>query len=116
MGMMIKKKYGLQFEKITDKEFDYISYSCSPTPSIPGSGFLALLLDMVSDEEPEFLLEEIDAALNEKEFEEYYFPNNAQGNNGVHISPPNAIIKEAFALPLTELKILLEEWIDFINA
>jgi len=112
--MAIKEEYGLSFERL--KVVDWgLTYTCSGSSSIEGSGSLALLLDMLSDNEPQFLLDEVELAITGGSYEEYYSPDGAQGHNGVRIVSPNAIINGTFTMPLTELKLLLQEWIAFVE-
>jgi hypothetical protein len=113
--MTKREQYGLRFERIKSDGFSAY-FSCSPSSNINGSGELALLLDLLSDNEPRFLLDEVQLAITGGVFEEYYSPDNAQGYNGVRLAPPNAIIHNSFTIPLIELKALILEWITFVES
>ncbi len=107
--MVIKEKYSLSFQKINwDSR---IRYSCfSANNSINGSPQLANLLDVLSDREPDGLLEEVNLALIGGDYE----PDMSSVDT-IRITPPNAIINDSYTISLIELKQLLEEWIEFVK-
>ncbi|MGE8528089.1 MULTISPECIES: hypothetical protein [Chryseobacterium] len=110
--MTQKQKYSLEFVKIKHPEFSdsYISNSSS---NIPGSGILSDLLTILSNREPQYLLDEINLALNGGNYEEYYTPDGGISGS-IKISPPNVSIN-GFIIKLSDLKQLLQEWIVFIK-
>lgn len=71
-------------------------------------------MEVLSDRDSLGLLEEINLALNGNYFEEIYRPDGSSVDK-IEITPPNAIINESFTISLIELKLLLEEWITYIN-
>ena len=96
-----------------------IRYSCNPairtaTPDI--SFHLANLLDTLSNREPHLLLEEIVNAINNKEFEEFYSPDNSPISDSIQLVPPNVVLNQLVTIELTDLKSLLEEWIQFCKS
>lgn len=91
-----------------------VYYSCSRWGESKESFYLARLLDESHRIESVALLEEINNALNRKEYEAY-FPLNVSSVN-VEIAPPNIILENELAFPLSEMKLLLEEWIRFCKS
>lgn len=112
--MSKREQYKLNFEKLKLDNSYYRYGSSSSDNSINGSLVLANLLDVLSDREPNGLLEEIELALNSGDFEEVYRPDGSSADK-IEIIPPNAIINESFTIALVDLKILLQEWIEFIE-
>lgn len=112
--MTKRELYRLNFQKLNIQNWG-IRFTCTSfSPSTSGSPQLAMLLDVLSDREPDSLLEEIESALNGDDFEEIYRPDSSTVDK-IEIIPPNAIINESFTISLTELKALLEEWIEFVD-
>ncbi|MDQ1160622.1 hypothetical protein QE422_000990 [Chryseobacterium sp. SORGH_AS 447] len=98
--MMQKDKYLLEFIKIKSSKCGD-TYICKGN-SIPGSYILGHFLTILSDREPHYLLEEIQLAMNNRQYEEYYSPDGA-----IHITikiiPPNIEIDD-FKMKLSEMK------------
>lgn len=111
--MNIKKKYNLEFIKTKHPEFrDF--YTCrNNTPTCPGSYILSFLLTGLSQCESECFLEEIEASLNSRYYEEDYVLD-WDSSTQIRILPPNVKINE-FVISLSDMKQLLEEWIRFIK-
>ena len=57
----------------------------------------------VSDKEPDLLLDEINLALNNGDYEEYYSMDGS-GVDTIRIAPPNAIYNNYYTISLAELK------------
>lgn len=117
--MTKREQYGLRFYKITspgDQDF----LACNFNHSIDGSVGLGLLLESLSDTEPTNLLEEVISAINNAQYEEDYI---LDFNSSIWIEflPPNARIHymgglHHYDIPLINFRLLLEEWIDFIQS
>jgi hypothetical protein len=110
--MSKKDQYKLNFSKV--KIDNRIHYGCSRWGDLPESPYLSELLDHLANIEAEGLLEEINNAIANKDFEEYYSLDVSPIS--LRISPPNIFINEIVEFPLSELKILLEEWIAFCKS
>lgn len=113
--MKKSEQYRLWFSKSQASD-GRVRYSCYPairTTTSDESYYLAGLLDLLSDSEPKYLLEEIENALNNKYFEEYYSLDHSGPDDSIQILPPNVILNNSFSISLIELKLLLEEWILF---
>lgn len=113
--MTKREQYKLNFEKLKIDN-SYYRYGCvSSNTTINGSPQLANLLDVLSDREPDGLLEEVNLALTGGDYEEYYSPDMSSVDN-IKITPPNAVINNSFTISLIDLKKLLQEWIAFIES
>ena len=111
---MLKEQYGLSFLKKYNNIHNFVNYACIPNLEIQGSSILAELLVSLSNVEPESLLEEVNHAIIGIDFEENY---NLDQSSDVWVvfSPPNAVISNRYTIPLNDLKVLLEEWIVFVQ-
>ena len=95
--MTKREQYKLNFEKLKIDN-SYYRYGCvSSNTSINGSPQLANLLDVLSEREPDGLLEEINLALIGGDYEEYYSPDMSSVDI-IKIIPPNAIISHSLKL------------------
>jgi len=76
------------------------------------------ILDRLSKAETEGLLDEIDNAINGTYYEQYFSLNNsiASDDDGIEIAPPNVIFNNALPIPLADAKMLIQEWLDFLNS
>lgn len=111
--MTKKEQYSLKFVKIKDS-VNSDTYLCQGDFSVQGSLKLAHLLSILSNREPQYLLEEVNLALSNGDFEEYYLPD-ASVTDVIRIVPPNIIVN-GFTITLLNLKQLLQEWIAFIES
>lgn len=107
--MKMSKKYGITFKKIILK--NYSGFKCEYS-TIPGSYCTADLLETFRVEAP-YLLAEIETILKGEHYDEIFLPDF--GFSELRFDPPNAIFNNDFMIPLVELKILLEEWIEFMK-
>jgi hypothetical protein len=115
--MSRKDKYKLVFSKVVSKTSFRVRCFCESTISDNTSDELATLLNVISDREGEFLLEELNLALSGGDYEEFYTPDGVvMTNDGVQITPPNVIINDSAELPLSEFKLLVEEWVEFCKS
>jgi hypothetical protein len=110
--MSRKQQYNLVFSKLTVQGY-FDSFLCTQVGESAEAHALSNLLYALGRLEGPSLLEELDNALNNRPFEEYYSPDNANFSDGVQIIPPAAIINQQVEVPLTHLKELIEEWIAF---
>ena len=111
--MTKREFYKLQFSKIKTTGYSD-SFICIGSNTVVGSLQLANLLDVLSDREPDSLLEEIELTINGGYYEEIYRIDGSSVDK-VELMPPNAIINDDFTIALTDLKELLEGWIQFIS-
>lgn len=113
--MSKRQQYNLTFSKITTSGFSD-SFVCTRAVKTTEALVLSGLLNSLGEREGPQLLEEIEHALNNLPFEEYYTADGVILSDGVQIIPPNAIISQQIQLSLIELKSLIEEWVEFINS
>jgi len=112
--MTKREQYNLNFEKLKING-SYFRFGCSSYNAlIHGSLQLSSLLDVLSNREPDGLLEEVNLALSGQCFEDIYRPDGSSIDK-VEIFPPNAIVNDSFTISLIDLKELLEEWISFVE-
>lgn len=60
-----------------------------------------------------YLIEDIESIIQGGDYDETFLPDF--GDCVIRFDPPNAIFNEDFVIPLLELKMLLEEWIQFMK-
>ena len=116
--MTKQEQYKLKFRKrVSDSSSPY--YYCGMVQTNDESLALSELLSIIKNKSAESLLEEINNAINEEDFDEYYLFDTAPGDFDLTLLPPNAVIAQMgykYTIPLKDLKQLLEEWIAFIAA
>ena len=88
--MTKKEQYTLKFIKIKDSTHSD-TYLCQGNVSVQGSIKLAHLLSILSNREPQYLLEEINLALSNGDYEDYYLPD-ASVTDEIEINPPSIIV------------------------
>src|SRR5690349_11674030 len=107
--MTKREYYNLQFFKKSIPGFS-TRYYCDVKEKTTVNIYLSSLLSDLGEKESPYLLEEIENALNNRHYEQYYTIDGSMGNNDLEILPPNALIHNEFEMPLLELKQILEEW------
>jgi len=110
--MSRKQQYNLVFSKFAVHGYRD-SFLCTEVGESAEAHALSNLLYALGRWEGPSLLEELDNALNNRPFEEYYSPDNANFSEGVQITPPITIINQQITVPLSHLKELIEEWVAF---
>nr|WP_294943644.1 hypothetical protein [uncultured Mucilaginibacter sp.] len=110
--MSKRQQYNLSFFKIKTPGFSD-SFVCTRTVKTAEALVLSGLLNSLGEREGPLLLEEIGHALNNLPFEEYYTADGVILSDGIQIIPPNAIVSRQIQISLTELKGLIEEWVEF---
>lgn len=78
----------------------------------------ASILDRLSKAEAEGLISEIDNAINGAYYEQYFSLNNsmASDEDGIEIAAPNIIFNSVLSIPFKDAKMLIQEWLDFLNS
>ncbi len=117
--MEVKDQYELFFSKIRDNDSGNIFYSCEGNNLVEGSICLSLLLTSIANIEAETLLQEINTAIGNVDFEEDYLLD-FDSSIWLDFNPPEVRINytgglSSYTMTLISLQQLLEEWIDFIN-
>lgn len=114
--MTKQEQYKLRFNKIGyDANKTY--YRCNMVETNQESLALSELLNNIGNY-PDGLLDEIHSAQNGQYFDEIYSFDMALGDFGLKIIPPNAVVEQmgySYTMSLLDLKLLLEEWTDFIE-
>jgi len=116
--MTKQEQYKLKFRKIIS-DSSSPDYYCEMVQTNDESLALSELLSIIGNESSESLLEEINNAINEEDFDENYLFDTAPGDFYLTLLPPNAVIAQMgykYTIPLKDLKQLLEEWIAFISS
>jgi len=111
--MTKQEQYKLKFEKI-NTPIKRVMCTCRQMQVTNDSIYLCRLLDDISDKSPQYLLNEINNALINGSYEEYFEPDGSL--ESVRINPPNAIVNENYKITLTDLRELLIEWITFCDS
>ncbi|HEV7348619.1 hypothetical protein [Telluribacter sp.] len=111
--MGIHSQYNLEFGKI--KHNNWVEYRCY-TNNIAYRR-LAEKLRIMHPVECEGLIEDIELAESQQYFEEYFSLNRsgASDDEEIKIDPPNIIIDKVLSIPFNDMKLLLQEWLDFIR-
>jgi len=94
-----------------------IRYSC--TQDIPdGYATLVGIIPRISAIESEALIEEIENAENGAYYEQYFSldASTASDDDGIEIAPPNIIFNSVLSIPFADAKMLIQEWLDFLNS
>lgn len=114
--MTKQEQYKLSFNKVSYDGNKYY-HRCKMVQTNQESLALSELLNNIGNY-PDGLLDEIESAENGQYFDEIYSFDMAPGDFDLKIIPPNAIIEQmgySYTISLADLKLLLEEWIDFIE-
>lgn len=114
--MTKQQQYQLNFTKLTIPNWG-LSYQCLPKNSNTDAIHLSELLGTLDDiYEVEYFLNQINLALNNQPYEPNLSLNWGNGEE-CEINPPNALLGwKKYEFPLTELKLILEEWIAFLKS
>ena len=111
--MGIHNQYNLEFGKIkNNSRIEYICY----TNNILYNG-LAEKIRIMHPVECEGLINEIELAESQQEFEQFFSldRSGASDNEGITITPPNIIIDNVLSIPMNNMKLILIEWLNFIR-
>lgn len=111
--MTVKQQYGLKFETVMAEGRKF--HFAEPEVSIPGSMELAQLFNHLGTSETSNLHDSINDVISSATTEISYLPDNSQ-DVWVEYSPPNCSISGSHTMTLTDLKSLVEEWINFTNS
>ncbi|WP_136468741.1 hypothetical protein [Flagellimonas onchidii] len=109
------EEFNLKFVKI-QPPIGSIRYSC--TQDIPDSyATLVGIIPRISAIECEALIEEIENAENGAYYEQYFSldASAASDDDGIEINPPNVVFNSVLSIPFADAKMLIQEWLDFLN-
>lgn len=112
--MTLQDKYQLQFKReIEDLK---VIFKCKSIGD--NSNEIARKINQMHLIECKGLIEEIENAENGKYFEEYFALDRGEASDQdeIRILPPNVIINIKTKIPLEDMKVLLLEWILFIES
>jgi hypothetical protein len=112
MNITKRATYKLNFDKLVTPN-GRVRYTCTQAERTTDSIFLSELLDLISNNLYDALIEEIDSAINSMPYEEYFSFDASSMEDSLKISPPIAIINGEYEIQLSDLKQLLLEWKDF---
>lgn len=113
--MSKRQEYGLQFSK--ELKRDIIRFKCHYIGKNPLLISLAFKLTIMHKIECKGLIEEIINAENGEYYEQYFALDcdAASDNDCIEIAPPNVIIDNELTISFTDMKLLLQEYIDFME-
>jgi hypothetical protein len=112
--MTLKDKYQLEFKKeIEDLKVIFKCHNIGDNISE-----IARKINQMHLIECNGLIEEIENAQDDKYFEEYFALDcgEASDQDEIRILPPNVVINISTEIPLEDMKVLLLEWIEFIES
>lgn len=111
--MTKREQYQLRFYKVYSD--NRIEYMCDHTGQNAKYNRLALKLSLMHKIECEALIETILDAENGEYYETDFVLNadTASDEDGIEISYPNVIIDNQLSISFIDMKILLQEWIDY---
>lgn len=109
------EEYYVKFKKHYGKR---VSFSAEQIKVTSDSFHIAHLLNCIDNEiESEALLYEIIAALNGQPYDSEFLIDGSFAYNDCTIVPPNALLgNDEYPFLLTELKLILEEWLNFLKS
>lgn len=109
----MKNKFNLIFEK--KRHWFSVDYDCYTKYPNHEYARLASKLSLMTPNECEGLVESINDADNGQYYEEFFAldADSASDDDEIHISPPNIIIDNTITISFVDMKMLLQEWIDF---
>lgn len=109
------EQYNLSFAKIISNNI--IQYDCYQINNLNNFGSLAEKLRLMHKIECEGLIQEIILSQNEEYFEQYFSldRSGASDNESIEITKENVIIDGILIIPNQDMKLLLDEWLNFMN-
>lgn len=115
--MMTKhEEFNLKFVKTapSNGEFDY--WCTQDTPDSYAT--LVGVIPRISIIECEALIEEIENAENGAYYEQYFSldVSAASDDDGIEIAPSNVVFNNVLSIPFADAKMLIQEWLDFLNS
>lgn len=111
--MTKQHEYKLNFEKIVSNSGSIFALCWPNDLSHVGSAEIASLFRSTGKDEMEYLLEEVDNAIAGSSFEDVVSFDTSPSN--VLLSLFNVTI-DSVAIPLSDVKLLLEEWIHYLES
>ncbi|RYJ44946.1 hypothetical protein [Flavobacterium beibuense] len=114
--MTKREQYQLEFLKVLNN--NRVDYECYHTGQNPDFNRLAFKLYIMDKLECEGLIDEINNAENGEYYEHFFSLDNAAASDedGIEIVPPNIIIDNQLIISFSDMKQLLDEWLDFRNS
>nr|WP_293294702.1 hypothetical protein [Allomuricauda sp.] len=110
------EEFNLRFVKTSslNGKFDY--WCTQDTPD--GYATLVGIIPRISAIECEALIQEIENAENGVFYEQYFSldASTASDEDGIEITPPNVIFNSVLPIPFADTKMLIQEWLDFLNS
>lgn len=112
--MTKKEEFGLDFNKIFVNG-QYV-FECRRKDGIVDDYNYLQFISCLDIESTQFLLGDItDTIVSQNPVREYTQPSGLCDDIDLELAYPNFIIEDLFSIPLVDMKILLEEWLDFIQ-
>lgn len=112
--MTKREQYGLSFSKIQRSSDGSTVNICKKNGTVNQYSTLQVI-QQLNKVEAMALIEEINNALNGVYYEEYFVSDGTESDS-IQLSTPNVILGENdFIIPMSDLKLLLQEWLAFIN-